>query len=332
MHFGSVYASSWCATAQAANRCHRTPSTLRPKMPDLLCRIEATVFRAPATRTQTPLTRRVRDTAQATHLLTIRYSPEAINQLLRSVADVDESEDTTPISAYADSALVWLLIEDGQRSLLVGGDTGRNVLERAREIGGGVNQRLTFPSMDEVDTRALVVDDLIAGRQQKILAASERYREDVVLTGILTRARGRRWSANWSRYQGQTVEDFSSDAASLDQALQQGIRWLARDSLVEPTGAGIPAGLVRRDEGLIAIGAVDSVKDYAGVMSMLGRLQGVSVSLRAVRQDAILVAVSPRSAVNDVAQRMLAENRVVSARGAQAPAGFQADVVLQYAR
>ncbi|MBX2825318.1 MAG: DUF2066 domain-containing protein [Gammaproteobacteria bacterium] len=277
---------------------------------------------------QTPLTPRVRETAEATHLLSIRYSLDAINQFIASQMD----EETLPSenTVTSNSALVWLLVEDGNRKLIVGGGTGSNVMERAREIGGGVGQQLVFPILDEQDRQALSVQDILEGNQQKIAAASARYREPVVLTGILNRSRGRNWTNSWSRYDNGTIADTSGEANSLDQALQQGIRWLAG---VEATGAAQGGfASASKDEGLIWVSDVDTVAGYSQLMAMIDNVEGALVYLKGLSAGNIQIAVTPRSAVGDVARLLLNNKRVQSAAVTPATGGQRPDAVLRYLR
>lgn len=282
---------------------------------------------------QTPLTPRVRESSEATHLLTLRYSLDAINQFIASQQD----EETLPAdeTAVPTSALVWLLVEDGNRSLIVGGKTGRNVIERAREIGGGVGQQLIFPTLDTQDQQALTAQDILGGNQQKIMAASARYREPVVLTGILNRSRGRSWVTSWSRYYKNAIADNSGEAGSLDQALQQGIRWLAAAGGTGSVQVGGESGALsgrRNNEGLIWIADVDSVAGYAQLMAMIDNVEGAQTYLKSMTAGNLQIAVVPQSAVGDVARLLVDSRRTRPASGLPTSGSQRPDVTLQYVR
>ena len=189
--------------------------------------------------------------------------------------------------------------------------------------------------MDAQDQQGLSQQDILEGNQQKIFAASARYREPVVLTGILNRSRGRSWNTSWSRYYGDSINDTTFEASSLDQALQQGIRWLAGDTTQPGGGAfGGNEGLSsnRRNEGLIWISDVDAVGSYARIMALIDNVDGAQVYLQGMSVGNLQIAVQPRSAVGNVAQLLVNSNRVRSAGGSAVSGGQRPDVFLQYIR
>jgi len=289
---------------------------------------------------QTPLTQLVRDTGQATHLISIQFSRESINQLIQSEAEAKEDGDEIDPVVDARSALVWLLIEDGNQSVIVGGSTARNIMDRAREIGGGVGQQLQFqqlqfPARDDASLQQLTVEDLRNVNSAKIAALSERFLEPVILVGTLTRARGRTWNARWNRIQGETQTATTFDTNSLDKALQGGIRWLAG----APTGLSTESNTFAArsaapvSEGLIWIGSVVDVGAYSRLVGLIDEMEGATVYLKSMLRDSLVVAVTPRAAVNDVARLLINSNRVVSVGSAPAVAGgLRPDVALQYTR
>jgi len=284
---------------------------------------------------QTPLTQLVRDTGQATHLISIQFSRESINQLIQSEAEAKEDGDEIDPVVDARSALVWLLIEDGNQSVIVGGSTARNIMDRAREIGGGVGQQLQFPARDDAALQQLTVEDLRNVNSPKIAALSERFLEPVILVGTLTRARGRTWNARWNRIQGETQTAMTFDTNSLDKALQGGIQWLAG----APTGLSTESNTLAArsaapvSEGLIWIGSVVDVGAYSRLVGLIDDMEGATVYLKSMLRDSLVVAVTPRAAVNDVARILINSNRVVSVGSAPAVAGgLRPDVALQYTR
>ncbi|MBX2824188.1 MAG: DUF2066 domain-containing protein [Gammaproteobacteria bacterium] len=286
---------------------------------------------------QTPLTDRVRETGQATHLLSIQYSREIINQLILAESETGDDDDAAEEAIDPRSALVWLLVVDGNQRVVVGGNSAANIMRRAREIGGGFGQQLQFPVWDDSEKQQMGGVDLRTAEMSTILAASQRYRESVVLVGTLVRERGRNWNGVWRRFQGQSETQSAFESASLDQALQTGIRWLAGSGNLSTVGD--PALSTRAaarqlgNEGLIWIGSVTDTRAYARVIELVDNLEGATVYLKSMLQDSLVVAVTPRTAVTDVARALIASNRVVNAGSApQLGTGLRPDVALQYTR
>lgn len=280
----------------------------------------------------TPITAKVRKSGEATHILAMRFDAAAISSLIAEQSALEELDPDARPAPVPNSALAWLLIDDGNAEHRIGGTTGRNVIERSKEIAGGVGQVILFPEQDSTDQQAISADDLRSGNQQQIQSASARYQQSIVLTGILKRSIGRGWTADWSRYYDDQIDDQSYEATSLDQALQQGIAWLAalRDGTEASTGSDNSAAatsenrsayqplgarsLASANEALLWVGRVASAEAYATIVQLIEDIDSVDlVYPKQVQQDGIFFSVSPRSAINDVTQSLAGVNWVAPA-------------------
>lgn len=108
--------------------------------------------------------------------LQLDYEPQAIGQLLR--------EAQLPLwPAQRPSLLVWLVVKDDQGLRWVSASDDLSPMTRFAAYRG---LPLVFPKQDARDQAVLTPEDLWALDQEKILAASARYKADAILIGRYT--------------------------------------------------------------------------------------------------------------------------------------------------
>jgi hypothetical protein len=167
--------------------------------------------------------------------------------------------------------LVWLAVDDRGRRFLVS-EAG------ARELGVAVGDAarryglpLTLPLLDLEDQRQVGFADVWGGFVDRVNAASQRYRPQVVLTGRVDRASAAGdWRVEWQaqdqaerrdgRAHGPTAE------AALDAAMAQVAVWLAQRYAMVATATGTRA---------LVVDNVRSLDDYARVSAYLASLSPV---------------------------------------------------------
>jgi len=180
--------------------------------------VETYRFRTPEPGTRIPadtlVSDSVRETGEATDLLLVRFDRESVLALVAGGGN-DQTSEGAEISVNPldniDRALVWLLIEDAERTVREAEPAASKVRERLREIAGGGGVELVFPDAglgagrgsdlgagsntgSDATANAATINELLSDealRSQNIQAvrsASLRYATDVVLTGYLSRA------------------------------------------------------------------------------------------------------------------------------------------------
>ena len=257
----------------------------------------------------TPLTDRVRNSGQATQLMLVRFDHKRIRSLIdgEQSTRVIEGAAVDPLTNVT-TALVWMLVEDGERDILIGGNTGNNVMLRAREIAGGKGISLVFVAADEIDQIAVSNEAIRNSNIEQIRLASERYAQPVILVGYLARNQPRGWTGEWTKISATTVQDSSFTSKSLDSGLQKGIEWLSPQTSnangVAGTSINSPSrGSAQSEtESLVWISAVDTTAGYAEIVSFLSDIESVSVVYpKEVSANGMVFALSPRGALSDVA-------------------------------
>ena len=274
---------------------------------------------------ETPLTDAVRTTGEATRLLLVRFDRALLEALIarEPPPDAVTAEPSAPSDPFADveTALVWLLIEDGRRDIMIGDPAARIVRARAREIAGARGVTLVYPSGDEEDSAALGADELREARIERVRLASERYAASlgpapVVLVGRLGRDGLDAWEGDWTRLaiappsrtlsSGEATpelpvesERFTTD--SLDEALQAGLGWLS-GAIEDDDGYRYGGEAGSSTEALVWIGPLDSVDAYASAMRFLEGVPGVvTVYPKEADERGTAFTVIPRDALPAIA-------------------------------
>lgn len=257
----------------------------------------------------TPITALVRETGEATQLMLISFDRNRVRELIDSANRTGQPIASSAVpAASSDTALVWLLIQDNGRDILIADPEARNIQLRAREIAGAAGKSLVFPVGDEADREALNVNDMLAQDIQRFQAASVRYEQETILIGSLRRNGASGWRGQWVRLAGDAVrQDATFDTVSLDVALQEGLALLIAEGNVDE--AYRYGGSAASDtEGLIWVGSLGSLNDYVSVLDFLQTNPAVAtVYPKEVSDTAMVFAVLPRSALRDIETAVLSQ-------------------------
>ncbi len=260
----------------------------------------------------TPVTDSVRQTGKATQIILIQFDRELINELIRPSADSEpepesegEPEEVFDPFSNVTSALVWLIVEDGDSQMLISASNGQNVMERAREIAGGSGLSLSFPAGDLTDVQAVSSDDIRTASIDKVSAAATRYAQPLTLAAHLSRTRTGKWEGVWLKVAAGQQLNQASVSQNLDEELQKGIAWLISDSpeTIAPQDnfqTNLSAN-TSSTEGLVWVSPLSSTQSYAQVMSFLTSIDGVSVAYpKEILDGGVVFAILPRSAVPSI--------------------------------
>lgn len=257
----------------------------------------------------TPITEEVRSTGQATQLMMVSFDRALVRELIDSSAGRSAQEDEPePVASRGDSALVWLLIQDGGRDIMISDPQAANVQARAREIAGAAGLSLVFPAGDETDQQAVTVDDMLNQNLQGLIDASARYEQSTILIGSLGRNGPRGWRGQWVQLSPNEPVHREFETGTLDEALQQGLGMLSANGAIDESyryGGTASAAT----EGLVWVGSVDSLKDYATMMNFLEAVPSVAtVFPKEIHNTSMVFSVVPRSALRDIESASLSQN------------------------
>jgi len=200
----------------------------------------------------------------------------------------------------ANSALVWLLINDDGRDIMISDPAALNVRARAREVAGAQGVTLVYPTGDETDSSAVSVNDFLESNIDSIDSASDRYELSTRLIGYLHRDGSRTWRGEWVKIVDDERSEASFESSNLDDALQKGIAVLTGATVSDSTyryGGEASSGT----EGLVWVGSIGSLADYASLMRFFEAVPNVAtVYPKEVGDDTAVFAVIPRGALRDI--------------------------------
>ena len=256
----------------------------------------------------TPITDAVRETGQATQLMMVSFDRQSVTQLIEGDDTANSGEEPVAAAPRTDSALVWLLVQDDGRDIMISDPAAANVQARAREIAGAAGVSLVFPTGDEEDQVALGLEDLLVKDVVRIAAASERYAQDTVLFGTLSRNGAKGWRSSWVKMIGEETTEQDTETASLDEALKFGLSILGDNGRIDESYRY--GGQATSDtEALVWVGSLNSTSDYATMMKFLEGIPSVStVYPKEISDTSILFAVLPRSALMGVESALVTQD------------------------
>ncbi|MFK7892770.1 MAG: DUF2066 domain-containing protein [Granulosicoccus sp.] len=288
----------------------------------------------------TPVTARVRDTGQATQLMLVSFDRTLVSDLVARSAPSASAEagDAEPVATLnTSSALLWLLIQDDGRDILISDPAAVNVQRRAREIAGAAGISLLYPGGDAEDQFALSIADMLSMNTERLAAASERYGQDMVLLGVLTRNSALGWRGEWVRLLGNESQQSAFDTQSLDLALQEGLQVLGSVAAIDQTYR-YGGSATSSTEGLVWVGSLTSTEDYARVMQFFqGQASVSTVYPKEITESSMLFSVIPRSALAEIdaaaaGVSWLLRSALPSGISEGSASARNADLTLEYSR
>jgi len=180
-----------------------------------------------------------------------------------------------------------MVIRDQGQDLLIGGANGLKVMQRSREIAGGSGIVLSFPAADARDVQALGGDNL-ALNKDLVLNASIRYIASVVVTA------------------NDQVETEEFEASSLDELLTLGLNWInPGQSGTEAASSLAAPSQPLASESTLWVSGIRTAAEYAQLMQLVGDIDSLqSVYAKELRDQGVIIAVQPRSALSQVRTRL----------------------------
>lgn len=213
-----------------------------------------------------------REEEAATELvLQVQFNAGAVNNALRGAG--------LPIwGAERPKTIVWLAQTQGGAPALVRGEQAKPLMETAQERG----VPLTFPSQDSAERQRANAADVIAGYNDRLLAASRGYGASHLLVGRLQNSGGL-WQGRYALMQGESTLDSWEDSAStqeqlLSDVMQRVANSFARSYAVSANDAA--------NTLVLAVDGLNSARSFARVSNYLAELTAVKTVVPAfINQD-----------------------------------------------
>lgn len=204
--------------------------------------------------------------AAPSHRLWVQFAPEALRRELTQLGLIAWHADRP-------ETLVWLAIRLPRNSYLLGANSEDGLKDRIAELAAQRGVPMLLPLMDYEDTAKLRVMDVQTDASSEVLAASERYGVESVLTGQLQPDGKGGWTAVWTAYYQGQITHWQTSGLDLDASLLGGLGGVAENLAV--AAARVEAG---PDLGAVEllVDSVGSTADYARVSSYLSGLSQVT--------------------------------------------------------
>lgn len=212
---------------------------------------------------------------QEQNLLWVRFNSQGIDGLLRAAGYPVWGRERPRV-------LIWLLVEQGTERLVVAANDGGLARQMLQQEAQQRALPIQLPFWDLADQQKISVAELWGGFEERIIAASQRYRAQAVLTGRLVAINDQGWQVWWDLYINGEQMSWSSSGDAAELLLSSGIHGLA-DRLTQYFGLTTVAGGGRFT---IEVSGIESFDGYDRVMDYLHALNGVTrVVLSRVAED-----------------------------------------------
>ncbi len=215
-----------------------------------------------------------------------RFNETSLDKVLREAA----------IPAWGSerpSTLVWLAVDDaiGRRLSGLSDSSGyANKMEIHAKNRGIV---LVHPLLDFEDTNQLQVSDIWGNSRDTVLAASNRYNADAVLTGRLESVLPELWEAYWVAYINEHVFTWVTQGNLAETVLDEGINALAGTLAEEYGQAGT---YTQSGEIEILVNDITDYNQYSKVLNYLESLNSVTnVEVREVDEDSVIYLLTTQA-------------------------------------
>ncbi|BAZ93444.1 hypothetical protein TspCOW1_16170 [Thiohalobacter sp. COW1] len=214
--------------------------------------------------------------ADAALELNVHFDGTAVERVLRANGLPVWGRERPPL-------LLWLAVGGDQRRL-IGADSDHPLYAAAMGVARERGLTLLFPLLDLEDQARVGYADVWGGFEETVLAASQRYRSQLVLQGRLQAGAGG-WRGRWTLHMGRDRLDWDSVGDTAAAALAQGLH-LAADRLA--LRLAVRALGTAEQVERIRIRGVATLEDYARTLDYLAQLTPVrDVEVLAVDGDAI---------------------------------------------
>ena len=226
--------------------------------------------------------------------LWVKFDENAVNQALQ-----DYGLSVWPKERPA--ILAWLALEENGARRIVEFEDESGFLGLLEQYASRRGLPLLFPLFDLEDAAALAVSDVWAGFKAPIMAASGRYRPDIVLTGRLLQASPDRWEIKWNAWFDDERLSWNNRDARAETVLEAGVNELADRLAARYVNRGSAA--VERIR--FSVRDVDSIDDYARTLAHLEALQSVvSVEVKRVRRNELVLELNARGGLAALEQAL----------------------------
>ncbi len=235
-----------------------------------------------------------KSTEPASFILSIRFSQDVVDEL----TDIQGGMVSEfPVSK---PALMWLVVEQGGSSELIGGDEQNPIVTRVFELAQEQGAELVFPLLDLQDRQALSAADIRGGFEDRIRKASARYDIDSIVTGVLSEQPGGMWLTTWRRIADGGNPIYTNSALNLDSVMASGVQWIVETGGIANLSENVVSDTATSGTQ-VWIGLIESTDHYARSIKALAAMPNVEfVEPVYLAPEGMLFSVTPRMSPSQI--------------------------------
>ena len=227
-------------------------------------------------------------------MLRVRFDPDALDEALRYTGFVVWGKERPLL-------LVWLAVLDVSPGRFVSaGDMSDRFVPMLTVSAARRALPIILPLLDLEDAAALTIGDIGSGDHARILAASQRYRSQGVLVGMLSMQGLDLWEADWQLLLNTQSAQWSSEGSLAEMVIDEGINQAA-DQLAQRFAQ---YGIDYQETGVhVTVQGVTSAAHYAAAKQYLDSLDAIkSVAVTRVDPGQVTFRVVARGGFDAVEQ------------------------------
>jgi hypothetical protein len=226
-------------------------------------------------------------------MLWARFDPDALGNALRDAGEPVWGRER-PVT------LAWIAVQSGAERDLVGTDADSPVIAAANDAANARGIPVVLPLMDLEDRGRISFTDVWAGFEDHIRQASARYDADALLVGRVSAGADGQWSAHWTLYQHEHVNQWDSGPADLAAVVHDGVDGTAD---LFANRFALPAIALGGSRARVQVSGVSSLDAYGRVLNFLNGLSVVDhVGVDQVQGNTVTYSLDLRGEVRNLRQ------------------------------
>jgi len=234
-----------------------------------------------------------------------RFDEEAVGRLLREAGLALWSSPRPPV-------LVWLAMQSDGPTLIAGSEGSEAMVEVLRRGAASRGVSMILPLLDLQDLTLAGAPELWAEAEERLRAASQRYRPGSILLGRIER--GVFWEARWSLLLPGSVRRWTTHGDVLDLVVDEGFQEAIDALAFHYTSVAAP------ETGGAAIAvSVSGVHDFASYVRTVRYLESLgeveSVDVLAVVAGRVRLGLKLRTGVAGLRELIALESTLAEDAG-----------------
>jgi len=206
---------------------------------------------------------------EATQALVVSFDEKAVKNKLWKLQ--------LPVwGATRPNTLVWLVVQHDEQRSLINESENSNFTYQLTKHAKKRGLPVMFPKLDLIDQAQINVTDVWGDFDDPILAASERYSTEAILSTRIFKTTEGGWRSRWSVRQGVDVTNWRVENTDLDGLIAEGMSVLA-ENLAERYAHVSTGG--NTDAMLIYISDVKNISDYQRLERYLNSLSTIKKAM-----------------------------------------------------